>query len=461
MIRYKNFEFEDTGHGLDLVRYTYNSEKEALQTVIIPSEVAGKPVIHVAGEAFYENGTFVEKLVVPGTVRRVGRRAFELCMNLKELVLEEGVLELGEDFLFGTQLEELNIPASLRLISRPEEVLSHINVAAGNKYYMSDGYGFYRIQSDGSLIFVAADPIDEREEYEILPGTTRIRRGSLDGREFLKKLILPASIEKIDKGALANAKDGNTKIRGITDIRVADANPTFFTEGQALYERGEDGLILVRYFGNAKEYHISDEVTDVGPLALMKCPAERIIFPPSIRKICKGALDKCGAVEIVFLQKGQEIKPDNKNNNPISGETRVRFALHNDFMRTQHLACFGNGGKVFDFAEYDRMLDYGYLDEDRIEMILLRLKYPAGLIKEMREQYEGKLIEKLEEVLKNLSAAGNFRALKLMTESGLLDEENTGRAIEIFGEIQDEEMKATIMEYKNRVFGRTEDDFEL
>ena len=57
----------------------------------------------------------LEKLVIPGTVKEVEHGAFEDCVNLREVVLEEGIEYLESDLFSGCEkLHRITVPDSIK-----------------------------------------------------------------------------------------------------------------------------------------------------------------------------------------------------------------------------------------------------------------------------------------------------------------------------------------------------------
>ena len=63
--------------------------------IVIPSEINGIPVTSIAPEAF-KNNTYIQSVIIPGSVKLIGESAFEGCNSLQNIILQDGVQEIGD-----------------------------------------------------------------------------------------------------------------------------------------------------------------------------------------------------------------------------------------------------------------------------------------------------------------------------------------------------------------------------
>lgn len=95
-----------------LVRY--EGEDTELE---IPKEAGGLPVEKIGKYAFPENDTLI-RIVLPPSVKVLDDHALYRISSLKELILNEGLEELGRSCFRGQNIENLKLPESLRRIKR-------------------------------------------------------------------------------------------------------------------------------------------------------------------------------------------------------------------------------------------------------------------------------------------------------------------------------------------------------
>ncbi|MBQ2951980.1 MAG: leucine-rich repeat domain-containing protein [Clostridia bacterium] len=84
--------------------------------VIVPAHIGGRPVTSIGEEAFRE--AHVGRIMLPETLRRIGRHAFCACHFTQPLVIPDSVEEIGVHAFYRIGGEVQNpIPASLRHIA--------------------------------------------------------------------------------------------------------------------------------------------------------------------------------------------------------------------------------------------------------------------------------------------------------------------------------------------------------
>ena len=116
-------------------------------------------------------GTYIEKLYIPGSVKKIGDEAFSTCHNLKEINFGNGVKQLGNYvFSWGEKLTKIELPPSLQEVG---------------------GYAFYK---------------SNIKSVTLNEGLSNIVQGAFVGTH-IEKLYIPGSVKHIGKGAISE----NTK----------------------------------------------------------------------------------------------------------------------------------------------------------------------------------------------------------------------------------------------------------
>lgn len=122
-------------------------------------------------------------IVVPGTVKSIGARAFGACSNLEEIVLSEGIERIETNAFTGcVKLRRLQLPASVKEIDGRAFINSGIN----EPVFSADG-----------KVLVYYPPEWEKEEYTVPEGVKTIVWGAFWEPKNLKRIILPQSLKRI------------------------------------------------------------------------------------------------------------------------------------------------------------------------------------------------------------------------------------------------------------------------
>lgn len=142
------------------------------------------------------SGTFAQingltGLVVPSTCQTIGSYAFYKCENLKEVVFEEGVLELNASSFQGcTSLTVINIPSSISSMSRAFIMctgITEFNVHENNHSYSSLDGNLYN--DDYSILYSYA--LGKNDKTFIVPDSVHtVARYAFRSAPHLENLIL-------------------------------------------------------------------------------------------------------------------------------------------------------------------------------------------------------------------------------------------------------------------------------
>ena len=93
------FEYEKNGEEIRLVKWLGKTPH-----VIVPENVEGKPVTRL--EAYSFSGGNYESIVLPGTIRAIGRYAFYNCFQLKRFSFHTSIVDVGAGAFTGCRKVE-------------------------------------------------------------------------------------------------------------------------------------------------------------------------------------------------------------------------------------------------------------------------------------------------------------------------------------------------------------------
>ena len=91
-------------------------EPSATGDLVIPETIDGKPVIHIAENAF-SRCTNLTSITIPDSVTSIGRKAFSYCTNLTSITIPDNVTSIGSAAFWGcASLTSITIPDSVTSI---------------------------------------------------------------------------------------------------------------------------------------------------------------------------------------------------------------------------------------------------------------------------------------------------------------------------------------------------------
>ncbi|MBR2321925.1 MAG: leucine-rich repeat domain-containing protein [Clostridia bacterium] len=337
------YTFLEDGSGYEVAKGTANLEG----FVSIPDYFDGYPVVRIAHHGFtlgnpddqiatsilldqdcnyittgiklpaflrsIENTAFVAivyltEIVLPTTVNKLGQRSFADNMNLKRIVIPEGVKEIPLACFENTGLEEIILPEGLERIDRL--AFQCKTVSYGPRYHISSNL----------------------TEIVIPDSVTHIERSAFQGRENLTKITMSKNIEFIGEETFADtawlaAQNGlvyfNDSILYTyagnmpehTELVLPDKTTqicNYAFKGQKNLEKVviPDGVQL----GNEsfksctalKEVQLPSDLTLIPHGAFANTGIESITIPSSVKVIAPSAFFSCRSLKEVILNEGLE-----------------------------------------------------------------------------------------------------------------------------------------------------------
>ncbi len=438
-----DFDVEMTPGGLRLI-HCHLTDRE----IILPEEINGEKLRIIGSRAFTEDAQFTEKITIPGTVRIVEEYAFELCLSLEEVILNEGVEVLGREFLISTRVEKIRIPSSVRKIEDAGLLSAGVIADENNPVYLSDDYGLYSRRKDGTLVLETVNPKDKRVFYSIRQGTAAIREGAFEEHVNLESLEIPASLVNLPDKVLVNSANPYSKKSGIKTVLIDETNPHFFEKDGSVYENiAEHAQKLVRYLGNAFDYRPEENVSSIGPYAFIHSVLRHIDIPSTVLDLNSEAFIGCHVREIFF--EGEKL--------------RIRFPKNHEHRLYGLLKAFGQNGKIYDFDYYDHFLieNTEPMDGDRLRMICCRLENDRDMSGETRKRIIAKVQREFKTLIEVAGRENDIESLEKMAALHFFTEDNIEDAIDALSRFGRKEAMAVLMDFKHQNFKEEDFDFSL
>jgi len=246
------------------------------------------------GESAFEGCTSLEEVTIPSTVKKVGEKAFKDCTGLTKVELEEGVEEIGDSAFEGCEeLKVVTIPASVKDIG--ESVF--------------DGSSLEEVTIPASMKVVkdnAFKGCKELKKLTIEEGVEEIGNSAFDGCISLTRVEIPKSMTKIGNSAFKDCEKLDT-----------------LSLDEGLKELGDSafaGCIALPYVALPEELTkiakatflgcemmdsvtIADKMKEIGESAFEGCTRlDSLKLPEAVEKIEKAAFKHCDSLRWVQVE---------------------------------------------------------------------------------------------------------------------------------------------------------------
>lgn len=224
-----SFCVKDVDGGVAIVKYQGSLAGDG--DVVIPSQIDGKNVVAIAGNAFnrsdhlksvvipdgvktIEDGNdlegafgqcrYLERVVLPSTLEVIGDQAFSDCASLKDVVIPERVRRIGKyAFAWCASFTADALPESVREIE--EGAFSYCN--ALSRLVLPKGIVEIAQSAFDNCGLIEVDPNNENycSEDGVLFNKSKTRLLHFPVNSAFDEYIVPSTVEEICEGAFADA----------------------------------------------------------------------------------------------------------------------------------------------------------------------------------------------------------------------------------------------------------------
>ena len=276
--------WEETG-TMEVVSFLENAEAvpfwdmpEGISSVQIADGITDIP-----DSAFWGCETLVD-VVLPQTLRTIGKGAFGQCVNLTRINIPEGVTSIGDSaFLMCGSLTRLTIPDSVTSIEgNPfRHLAAEILVSPQNPAIsVVDGVVFNK---DGTRLI--ACPSNKAGAYAIPQGVLEIGTHAFENCNDLTDVTIPVSVASIV---------GNPFDFAQLELKLAPENPDFSLIDGVLFDQTGTKLLVYPCGRPGDTCEVPEGTVEIGEFAFAGCQQlSAVTIPESVTVIGSNSFWNC------------------------------------------------------------------------------------------------------------------------------------------------------------------------
>ena len=309
--KWQNVYYVFTDNGNNTYTISLNDEGKAATEVAIPAAYEGIPVT-IMGTDFLRANKTIEKVSIAGSIQNIPNNSFYNCTSLSEVVLNEGLLSIGEYAFSYCSISKLIIPSTCESIGRSAfdycYSLYHIYIPSSvttiGAYAFDTLYGQAYICTEH--ISIPSNWDSNWSKYTTYTSVTKLIEGEafnyvirdIYGEQNVTILRLADATSKLTSYSFPS------EIEGITDIRVG--RYLFYNN---LYIRNVDFTGISRINTNAfasctnlESVTFSSSLTYIGSSAFRYCSSLlSVTIPDSVTEIQTLAFDSCTNLAYIYV----------------------------------------------------------------------------------------------------------------------------------------------------------------
>lgn len=464
--------------------------------------------------------TGIRMFTAPTGLKVIGERAFFACAELEKVVLNAGLVSIGENAFTDTAIRELFVPASVEEIGFPIAAHTALTYSGPDATFRispesatllkGEAGGLYRKAEDGLHLTRMLEPA--AEEYVVHPDCVVIEEGAFLKHESVREVTLPEGLRRIGRRAfrdcralvevnfpdtleevgedafmgtnlralhipanlqrieslafVSNGAYHGSTAPSIVDITVAEGNPRFRTENGLLLERmsGEHDSVLLAP-ANIVDAVIPETVNRIAPYAFSGIRTlRRLSLSDRITMVEARGLGFDSMLEHVHIDLDE----------PIEGHTTIDLDLP-DTTRAAQQMMFAFGMPAFVnvseiLGHYDNSIlnanGFDAATEQRLEpyeqvrRILARMRDPLLMTSSNRGLVDRVMEGHFKEFCLAIARHDDREAMEAMLDMGFINADNIDDAIEHVSPVQDASITNYLLEAKQSRFGQGFVDFD-
>ncbi len=304
-LEYEAFDSDEDeiNDSVKITNYTGSAE-----SVNIPAEIDGLPVVGIDREAFSKNES-IESVIIPDSVTTIGVLAFWGCINLKSVKLSENLITINDTaFAACINLSNITIPNKVKVIGSSvfNSCTGLASVTLPEGLESIGNFAFRKCVSIEHLTIPANVESLEKDVFDSCTGLTRLTIKNPECIIYDSENVIPDSATIYGyKGSTAEAYA--TKYSRDFEALIAGLEyAAFDSDGDGT----DDSIRITKYTGSATDLEIPEtidglSVVEIGAEAFKDCKTlVNVTIPDSVMTIGASAFKNCTNLFSVIIPDG-------------------------------------------------------------------------------------------------------------------------------------------------------------
>ena len=304
---YGDFEYTVYNGTIAITRYTGSAE-----SVEVPSKINGKIVTAISFRAF-EKCLKLKNVVLNNGLETIGLCAFKECINLENVTIPDSVktIDFGA-FARCYKLKKIKIPDSVQSLGKGTFYkcinLTQVNIPNGVKtipgYVSAQGY------ADETAAAGCFQDCRSIKNIIIPSSVSTIGESAFSGCTSLSSVFIGSGVKELDKRGFYGCDS-------LAEITVDEKNANYSSLDGVLFNKDKTNVIICPN-GKKGTYSLPNKVTKISSYAFCNCSGlTSITIPESVTSISNGLdgpmFDGCTNLKKI------EVSPNNENYSSYNG----------------------------------------------------------------------------------------------------------------------------------------------